>query len=360
MCRIVRTMVVANVLMIGPDLNAQGGMTTVERNILDAVRVRGDSTTFLPTTTEGGKLQKLRVAIDAYLRYLSLLPQSDLVHIHMASRGSYERKRVFIKAAFRRGVPVVLHLHGSEFNLWFTSECSDVKKDEIRATLNLCKKIIVLSEEWREFFVENAVCDSNKIAVLHNAVLIPSENVVNYRSKQVLFLGRLGERKSPDTLLRAAKEVLTRHPSATFVFGGDGDIESYQKLSRQLGVDINSQFVGWVTDEDKELLFAQSAIFCLPSKNEGMPMSVLEAMAHGLATVATPVGGVPQVIDDGVDGLLIPVGDSNTLAKVLTSLLEDTAMKERIGQAGRKKIMEQFGMDAYLNKIIGIYEDVVQ
>lgn len=349
-----------SVLMVGPDIQAQGGMATVENNILQAVRDRGDKADFVPTYVEGGKVRKLAVAARAYLIYLDLLRKCDLVHVHMASRGSYARKKVFMEAAFKRHVPVVLHLHGSEFALWFESECSESKRDDIRNTLGCCAKVVVLSEEWRQFFLANEICEPEKLAVIHNAVYVPDENTTEYDTNGVLFLGRLGERKSPETLLRAARVVLEGHPEAHFEFGGDGDVEGYENLARELGVGESCRFVGWVTGEQKESLFLKNSIYCLPSKNEGMPMSVLEAMAHGLTTVATPVGGVPQVIEDGVDGVIVPVGDDVRLAEALTSLMDDRELKERLGRAGRARIEERFSMGSYLDKVLRIYEEVLK
>ena len=220
--------------------------------------------------------------------------------------------------------------------------------------------MIVLSEEWRQFFLRNKICDPNKLAVVHNAVYVPGENVTNYGANGVLFLGRLGNRKSPESLLRAAKIVLKKHPEAQFSFGGDGDVEGYRELARELGIGGNCRFTGWVTGKQRESLFAENSIYCLPSKNEGMPMSVLEAMAHGLATVATPVGGVPQVIEDEVNGAIVPVGDDLRLAQTLISLMDDQMLKERLGHAGRARIEREFSMESYLDKMLEIYGEVLK
>ena len=89
-------------------------------------------------------------------------------------------------------------------------------------------------------------------------------------------------------------------------------------------------------------------------------MSVLEAMAHGLAAIATPVGGVPQVIDDGVNGLLVSVGDAGQLAETLSFLMGNPDEKKRIGQEGRSRIEERFGMDSYIRRMMEIYEEVAR
>lgn len=346
------------VLMLGPSIDAQGGMSTVERNIIEAVKKNGGSVDFISTYEDAGKLRKLSVAGAAYARYLVSLGGCDLVHIHMASRGSFDRKRVFMRAAFRRGVPVVLHLHGGEFSVWYENECSDTKRVQIREAFGGCAKVIVLSEEWRAFFVENRICDPEKLVVLHNAVEIPSNSVDVSVHQDILFLGRLGARKSPDVLLRAAKTVLERYPKTRFRFCGDGDVAKYEALAHELGVADSCDFLGWTTGAQKEEAIRASRVFCLPSRNEGMPMSVLEAMSYGLVAIATPVGGVPQVIKDGVNGYLMPVDDSDRLAQIIDTLLDDDALAARISTAGRKTIVDSFGMDSFMRDLIYVYEEV--
>ena len=347
-----------NVLMIGPSPDAMGGMATVENNILEAVRRRGDRAVFVSTYEEGGKPKKLAVAAAAYARYRMELGRCDLVHVHMASRGSYRRKRFFMEAAFAKGKPVLLHLHGSEFAVWFDDECSKTERDDISRTINRCSKVAVLSKEWKDYLLSRAICDEGRIEVLHNAVEMPPENRTDYSSNTVLFMGRLDERKSPDVLLKAAAEVLTKHPDSRFIFGGDGNVPIYESLAEELGIDKSCSFIGWAKGEAKEAAFRKSSMYCLPSKNEGMPMSVLEAMSYGLATLSTPVGGVPQVITDGVDGVLFPVGDVEALAAKLNALMGDETLKEEIGREGRSRIEEAFSLDAFMKHLIAIYEEI--
>lgn len=348
-----------NVLMIGPSPDAMGGMATVERNILEAVRRRGGSVVFISTFEDGCKAKKLVIAMKAYARYLCELGKCDLVHVHMASRGSYRRKKVFIDAAFRRNIPIVLHLHTGEFALWYGSECDEALRAQIRETFHRCSAVIVLSEEWRDYMFATGVCEPNRLRVLHNAVPVPAESCSPCSHQDVLFFGRLDVNKSPDVLLRASREVLEDHSSAKLIFGGDGYPERYEALAKELGIIDRCEFPGWITGEAKEALFARAGIFCLPSKNEGMPMSVLEAMAHGIPTIATPVGGVPQVIQDGVNGFLMPVDDEHKLSELLSLLMDDSEMRNRIGMAGRATIVSDFSIERNLENLIKIYENVV-
>lgn len=346
------------VLMIGPSLDSMGGIATVENSIMKWAD-RGDvPIEFISTTAEGRKLKKLLIALVAYVKFLGKLNKFDLVHVHMASRGSYRRKKMFIKAALFRKKPVLLHLHGSEFGIWYDEECSVAERRDISHCFQCCSKVIVLSEEWKEFILKRHICSSDRIAVVHNAVDVPEANAIDYTCNTVLFMGRLDARKSPDLLLRAAKQVLETHPDAHFIFGGDGDVPLYEQLAVELRIDDRCSFIGWAKGEKKDEAFRSSSMFCLPSKNEGMPMSVLEAMSYGLATLSTPVGGIPQIITDGVDGILFPVDDVDALASKLDALMSDTSNKEMIGIQGRARIEEAFSLTKFMSQLCLVYEDV--
>lgn len=347
-----------NVLMIGPSLQSRGGMATVERQLLEHLPKAGIDVRFLPTYTDSGKVRKLAIAMNSYVKFCRLLDGFEIVHIHTASRNSFSRKSRFVRFAKKRGKKVVLHLHGSEFGVWFIDECTTAQREKIRSVLDGCTKVVVLSEEWREFFLENKVCNGNKIAVLHNAVNVPAENVTNYTSNNVLFMGCLDDRKSPDVLLRAAARILPNHPDASFTFGGDGDVQTYRDLAIELGIAQRCVFTGWVNSLERDRLYRESSIYCLPSKNEGMPMSVLEAMSYGLATLSTSVGGVPQVITNDKDGFIFPVGDDRVLAEILGNLMSDEKLKGRIGNAGRNRIVQAFGMNALIEQISDLYKEI--
>lgn len=155
--------------------------------------------------------------------------------------------------------------------------------------------------------------------------------------------------------LFASREILSRFPDTKIVFGGDGEVEKNKSLAAELGIAERCEFHGWVAGAEREGLFERAAVYCLPSKNEGLPMSVLEAMARGIPTVATPVGGIPQVINDGVDGVVIPVDNHQALAVALNHLLESSELRKEMGTLARKKILSSFDINLLLSEILGIY-----
>lgn len=350
----------ATLTIIGPDpYFSYGGMASIIKNILNSSYLSNEFNIEIFPSFIDGNLYK-RIAYSVFREELFRLrtPQSDLYHIHICSGTSTWRKMRYVKSLREDSNRVILHVHGARYHLFYES-CSDREKRKIRNLYNSVAKVIVLSEEWRDYFINAKICDPKKIEVLHNAVEVPEDIKVDYRSNNVLFLGRLGERKSPDVLLKAAQNVLSQHSDARFIFGGDGNVEKYKKIADDLGILEKCEFRGWVSGKEKERLFRKCSIYCLPSKNEGMPMSVLEAMSYGLSTISTSVGGVPQVICDAVNGFIIPVGDAPALSKCLNILMDDKNLKQKIGNAGRQTIIDQFSMQSFERHLSEIYRDVL-
>jgi glycosyltransferase involved in cell wall biosynthesis len=170
----------------------------------------------------------------------------------------------------------------------------------------------------------------------------------------VIFVGRLVTNKGPETLIRAAPTVLACHPQARFVLVGDGPLRArLQKQVHQLGIEHAVQFLG--TRHDVPQLMREAALFVRPSSLEGMPLTVLEAMASALPVVATPVGGTPQVLQDGVNGLLVPVDDSTELANAIVKLLDDRSLAEDMGRRGRELVENSYTWDTVVERTESLY-----
>ncbi len=344
----------AKILMVGPDLSLHGGIVSVVQGYLDGGLPKAcDDFEYLGTGVGSSMVGKSFAFIRALVRYARAVPSYDIVHLHISSRGSYKRKSIMARMAHKAGKRVILHDHDGEFAKAFEEGGDDYRRD-VRETFGGADRVVVLSEEWRDYFAEN-VCDPNKITVVHNGVAVPAKPCSPCSHQDVLFLGRLDARKSPDVLLRASGEVLKRFPQTRIIFGGDGEVEKNKRLAEELDIAGRCEFRGWVTGNEREALFERAALYCLPSKNEGLPMSMLEAMARGIPAVVTPVGGVPQVIEDGVNGFLVNVDDIETLSKRLIALLENTGLREKVGVASRETILRSFSIARSINEVIEVY-----
>ena len=341
--------------MVGPDLSLHGGIVSVVKGYLESgLPDACDKFDYLSTGIGSSKLAKTVAFAGALLRYVRVLPEYDIVHLHISARGSYRRKSIMARMAHKAGKRVILHDHDGEFAKAF-EEGGDAYRRDVRTTFGLADRVVVLSEEWRDYFANN-VCDPNRIVVLHNGVKVPVKPCSPCSHQDILFLGRLDANKSPDVLLRASKKVLKCSPETKILFGGDGEIEKNRLLAKELGIADKCEFHGWVTGAQREALFERAAVYCLPSKNEGLPMSVLEAMARGIPTVATAVGGVPQVIKDGVNGFLIDTDDVEALAEKLIALLEESELRKEVGRASRDTVMRLFSISKSMKQLLAVYQ----
>lgn len=344
----------AKILMVGPDLSLHGGIVSVVQGYLDGGLPEAcDGFEYLGTGVGSTKLGKSIAFARALARYERVMPSYDIVHLHISARGSYKRKSIMARMARKAGKYVILHDHDGEFEKAF-EEGGDAYRRDVRKTFGIADRVVVLSEEWRDYFAEN-VCDSEKIVVVHNGVKVPAEPCSPWSQQDILFLGRLDANKSPDVLLFASRRVLERFPGTKVVFGGDGEVEKNKALAEELGIANRCEFHGWVSGAEREGLFARAAVYCLPSKNEGLPMSVLEAMARGIPTVATPVGGVPQVIEDGVSGFLVDVDDVDALSDRLNILLDKPGLRENVGAASRNTVTRLFNVGGSIKQLLALY-----
>ncbi|MCF2651180.1 glycosyltransferase family 4 protein [Anaeromassilibacillus senegalensis] len=343
------------ILMIGPGRNVRGGISTVVNHYYAAGLDNRVNLRYIPTMLDGPRIQNLAVAAAAFLRFLLCFRRYDVLHVHMAAQASFWRKRIFVKAAKKRGMTVVIHQHSADFDHFFQQEVDGRQRKEIKYIFEIADAVLALSDTWADLF-RTLVSAPEKVLVLPNAVACPVENKSDYSDHWILFLGRLGERKGTFDLLQAVPAILKAVPDVKLILCGDGEIAACRREAQRLGVANCVEFPGWVDAEQREALFSACSLFVLPSHHEGMPMALLEAMAHGLAAVSTDVGGIPQVIESHVNGVCIPAGDTRQLAETVTSLLLCPKKKERIGQAGKKTIQSRFGIEANLLQLTDFYD----
>lgn len=348
----------ARVLMVGPDRSLKGGIVSVVNGYFESgLASRCAELAYQGTGVGANLLTKSLAFAGSLASYRRILGGYDVVHLHISAKGSFKRKSMMAAMAKRAGKAVILHEHSGEFARDFEAG-GDGYRESVRRAFNGVDRVVVLSEEWRDYFARNVVDDPGKLTVLHNGVSIPEKPCSPCSHQDVLFLGRLDANKSPDVLLRASRAALTANPGMRLVFAGDGDLGRYGALAQEVGIADRCEFLGWISGEDKERLFERAGIYCLPSKNEAMPMSVMEAMAHGVPVIATRVGGVPQLIEDGVDGLLMDVDDEGALAESLAGLAASPERRTELGLAGRAKVEGAFSVQVSIERLVGIYQEL--
>lgn len=344
------------ILMIGPSRKSQGGISSVVNGWLDSAMSERANIRYLDCSIDGSKVAKLAVGCCSLLKTLLLARKFDLVHIHMGGGNSYNRERLFVGAAVDAGVPAVLHIHDGLFGiLWERSNQTGRKR--IRETLEACARVVVLSTEMEDY-VKNHVSEAIQTVCIPNGVVCHPPALPKQRGT-VLFLGHFDDNKNADVIVRAMGLLKKRRLTARAYFCGDGDVEGHLKLVRKLGLEDTCECLGWVDGLKKQELLDRCSIFCLPSKNEAMPVSLLEAMSNGLAAVVTPVGGMLDIVDDGMTGRFVNPGDENSLADTLCDLIENEDVRARMAESGRQKVINSFSMDATVNRVLSLYSKVL-
>lgn len=332
----------------------RGGVSSVVNSYYDAGLDKLCDLTYLPTMEDGSKFKKLFVAACARLRFESLIKKNDILHVHMSSDNSFYRKAVFIRKAYREKKKIIIHMHGSTFDLFYLERCNDRQKAQVREIFGMADRVIALSQNWKTFLAQY-LCEESKIQVIYNAVSLPAPYEKDYANRKMLFLGILGQRKGTYDLIEVLPELFRKYPDAHVYFGGDGEREQAEKLCVEKGIADHVTFLGWVKGAEKERLLRECSIYVLPTYHEGMPMSILEAMSYGMAVVSTYVGGIPHIIMDEENGLLCEAGNLSQLQKALYDVLGNCDRREALGKAAAVYIGDGFDVKQTVQKIFQLY-----
>lgn len=279
-----------------------------------------------------------------------------LVHVNMSERLSVWRKGAIVYLAKAFGVPVVLHLHGADFADYCRSR-PPAGLAAIRRMMFKVDAVIVVGSFWRDFVFEDLGLDPARVFLLANAV--PGPAVLPERPPsstcRILFLGVVCERKGVPTLLDALADPRLADLDWSVTFAGNGEVETYSAVAARLGLAGRTEFLGWVDEAAAHDLLGQADVLVLPSRNEGLPIAILEALARGVAVVSTPVGAIADAVRPGETGLLVPVGDAPALAEALRSLVADPDLCRRLGAGGREAFLRLYEIGAYNAQLEALY-----
>lgn len=346
--------------MVGTSTETMGGIATVEKGYIDAGLFDRVPVVHVVTHSDGSKVRKALLALSGVLASArhAISSRSAVFHIHMSSRASTWRKLQIIRILRAFGKPYILHLHGSEFMEFYERECNRREQRLVRSIFDGAALVLALSPEWESnirTFSPNA-----RIEVFPNGVPVQERlavREVGYSSPRLLFLGRLGKRKGVYDLLSAIAALAKTYPELRLVAAGDGEIDQARTKAEDLGIAHMVEFPGWIGANSKATLLRESGIFVLPSHAEGLPMSLLEAMAAGLPSICSTVGGIPQAVEHDSEGLLIEAGNVEQLTAALDRLLADAQLRDRLGKRAHERAFKEFSVASRVERLVEIYKD---
>lgn len=343
------------ILTVGPDLRVRGGVSAVQRLLLQALP--GDITaTHVATMTEGGRWRKLVTFLRALLlARMQLRRGVDVVHIHFASGASTRRKMMIARLAALYGVPVILHCHGGGYRRYW-GRISSVERRLIRQMLRRAQRILVLGADWGDFYASIGA-PRERIEVLPNPVAVPKRVPERTHSDRVrlVHLASLSRDKGSFDLLEALSRLPQRIKEQVHVVAaGTGAVEELRAAAVRLGLQDIVEVRNWIEADERDRLLARSDVFVLPSYYEGLPMSLLEAMAWGLTPICTPIGSIPEYVEDGVSGLLVHPGAVEELAQKIERVVLDGNLRAQLGRRARATV-EPLDVAAYAQRVSKLY-----
>ena len=352
------------ILQVGPLPPPVGGMGTVIENLQKALQPACAMRVLNNRKTTASD-RRLYQGVAAQLRLLGRLLREivswrpDIVHIHTCSRFTFWRNGVDVALARLLGRRVVLHVHGAEFAS-FLDSLAPVRARAARWIFARCHRVVVLGQEWKRLLDAWAVPE--RVVVVPNGVPVePLREQERDAPFTIVCLANYERRKGQRDLLDAVAQLRTERPIRVALLGFESEPGQQAALLDQaarLGVGAQVTIPGPVMGKAKDAWWRRASCFCLPSYDEGLPMAMLEAMAHGLPVVVTRVGAIPEAVAHDREGLLYDAGDIPALAAHLQMLLDDPEQARRIGSTGRQRVIEQFSLARSAQLLLDLYRDL--
>jgi glycosyltransferase involved in cell wall biosynthesis len=339
---------------VGPDIQGRGGIPAVLADLFSSPLADRHRLEFIPTygsATYGQIDRRRRAATFArgLLRLVawSLGPGPRLVHVHTATRGSWYRKAVCVVVVRALRRPVILHVHAGAGDIAaFCERLGPVRRRLFAMAFGTADRVLSVSAaSARE--IERAL-GTTGIVVLptapprtHLRAPAPPPAAAHERVG-VLYLGGFANpAKGGRVLMDALPELLSTAPRVSVSLAGLGHPPELD------GVTGRVRLLGWLDRARAAKALDDADVVVLPSVSEGLPVVLLEALAHGRAVVASRVGGIPEVITDGVDGVLVPPGDPGALAHAVAELAGDDDLRVRLGRAAHSRAAQLAGDHGY-------------
>lgn len=323
------------VLTVGPNLKGLGGISSVLASYSRTI----PGFSFAASNSRHGTIAGVFPLAWLLVRLpFFRMAGYDILHVHVATGKSYIRKKLIIREAQALGFRVIFHCHAGGFPAY----AQKVGIDKISRFVNGCSAVAVLSEGWKKYFTETLGC--KRVFVVDNIIEPPTNVPTRYRHEandtlRLVFFGRMTKEKGFFDLLDAIDILKAEYGTRLkLTIGGDADPEKFNADMKARGLDAIIDYAGWVRGDAKDQILRNSDIVILPSYFEGIPITLLDAGAYLMPSIATNVGGIPEIITDGKNGTLVEPGKPEQLAAAIKSYLDDPGKTYSQARAANKNI----------------------
>lgn len=354
------------VMVIGPPTEIVGGMSSVvTQNLqIESNQFRMDS---LPFTVASSDAESIFKRLGRHIRQLFRLraairhTRASIVHIHTCSGFSFFRSSVDMVLSQWLGCRVILHIHGAAFDVFY-ADTGPVLKKIIAYALSRADCVIALSKGWEQKL--HMMAPKAKVHVIENAVKLPAFDSSPVKEEdchvcRFTLLARMDTWKGIDDLLLSCHQLYLNEVPFELRLAGPpgsaGDADQLLKIIKSLGLTSCVEYIGSVQGSQKDKLLQWADVYVQPSHHEGMPIAVLEALSYGLPVVATCVGAVPEVIEHGKQGILVPAKNPKLFAEAMISLIQDPVRRKKLALAARKLAEDRFSLDRFHHDLLNLY-----
>lgn len=309
---------------------------------------------WLGTQIQRNYLWKVWYALKAYFIALCIIWRYDIIHFHTVPDRIclIIQLPVFLLARIG-GKKIIMHIHmGNQL-------AGNTENKLFLWCLKRADLIVLLAKKWERMFKEWFPSIETPTTVVYNASTHVEKVDWNRKQKRIIMVGYMDDNKAPDLLLKAWDSVKDDYQDWRVSFLGNGEVERFQRMAKEMGLLDTVEFTGYVIGDKKKEYFDTASIYCLCSHHEGFPMAVLEAWEHSIAVVTTPVGGLPDVIEEGKNALTFDFGDWQGLAKQMKRLMDDEALRKTMADFAYEFVEKEFTLDNINNKFTLIYNNML-
>jgi glycosyltransferase involved in cell wall biosynthesis len=305
----------------------------------------------------------------------------DIMHSHMC-----QMPDVYLKLLNQMKIPTVVTIHGTiqmlrdhaiiARDLFHDLESGEksilrfypVISQLQRLYVKKVSRFIAVSKKTKELAVDHFGVDPDKISLVYNGVDVnlfrmsdESELLTRYSNPKIVYVGRIISKKGIDILIKAMPETLKSFPEACFVFVGGGNISLYKEMIKNKGIsEKNYLFTGHMGYLERSRVFREATVFVNPSFFENCSISILEAMSSGCAVIASNVGGNPELIQSGKNGLLVRAFDDKGFAQAIISVLKDECLNGKIGKEARRTVEKSFSSSKCADDTFEVYKQTLE
>lgn len=367
------------VMMVGSAEQSGGGVSSVIKLMKKMPVWEKYRCYWLGTQIQRNYLWKLWYAVKAAVIAPFIMWRYDIVHFHtVPDKICLIVQMPELLCAKLYGKKVIMHIHmGNQLN-------DHTENGLFKWCLRRADRVVLLAKKWQRLFEEKFSDIDVPTSVVYNACDTSKEEqevqevqegqggqgvqkvqevqggqgVQNMREKSIIMAGYFDDNKAPNLLIEAWAALKDRYPDWRLTLMGNGDVDRFKMMAHEKGLDDCVSFPGYLTGERKKDVWDKASILCLCSYNEGFPMVVLEAWTHGIAVISTPVGGLPDVIEEGKNCLTFPFGDSKALAAQLEKLINNEALRIEMGEYSKKFVTDKFSLESVNTDLEYLYESL--